>query len=252
VIYFLRDAKGEQWISVGTRGAWNCDDLHSWTSFNFDGWRYLRMELPANSPYDAFREKGSTWWGAYSSGDGDVDLPLTLEKIAVERRTHVMYVNDPQPARPDDVLLGELRAEYATPQDATPEAVRLAALRMPVPEKVKGLANPIREMQAAGVSPAASITKITLPPQNADGTRCFVHFAPVPGARTYDVWASDEPDGRGALRLGKDWKEPGQQIRGLRPNQDFFLFVVYTGTDGKMSKPSAPFKIHLEDFFAMK
>ena len=30
------------------------------------------------------------------------DLPLTLEKILVERRTYAMYVNDPQPASTDD------------------------------------------------------------------------------------------------------------------------------------------------------
>jgi len=253
VIYFLRDAKGEQWISVGTRAAWNCDDIHSWTSFNFDGWRYLRFELPSNSPYDSYREAGSTWWGAYSSGgDTIVDLPLTLEKVAIERRTHVMYVNDPQPVRAEDPLLGDLFAEYARPEDATPEAVRLAALRMPVPKDVKGLDNPIQQMVAAGAAAPLKIQKITLPEQEADGTRCFVHFDPVADAKGYDIWASAYADGTGALKLAKDWKTPGQQVRGLRPNQDFYLFAVYTAADGKTSKPSPAFKIHLEDFFAMK
>jgi hypothetical protein len=252
VVYFVRDAKGEQWISIGTRGAWNCDDLHSWTSFNFDGWRYLRMELPANSPYDQFREQGRVWWGPYSSGDGNVDLPLTLEKVVIERRTHVMYVNDPQPANPSDVLLGDLFAEYAQAADATPEAIRLAAVRMSVPHDVKGLENPIAKLRVDGQSPAISIERITLPNQEADGTQCFVHFAKVDGAQSYDIWASPYPDGRGALQLGKAWKEPGQQIRGLRPNQDFYLFLVYTDSAGKLSQPSAPFKINLQDFFGMK
>lgn len=252
VVYFLRDAKGEQWISVGARGAWNCDDIHSWSSFNFDGWRYLRFELPSNSPYDAYREAGSTWWGAYSRGDSIVDLPLKLEKIVVERRTHVLYVNDPQPAKADDVLLGDLIVEYATPEDATPDAVRLAALRMPLPAEVKGLGNPIQQMLAEGVAAPVTIQQITLPEQEADGTRCFVHFDPVVGAKQYDIWASLYPDGTGALRVGKDWKAPGLQIRGLRPNQDFYLFAAYTNADGSKSKPSAPFKVNLEDFFAMK
>jgi len=60
VVYSLRDAKGERWISVGTREQWNCDDTHLWSFFNFDGWRYLRFEMPSNSPYDNFRELGST------------------------------------------------------------------------------------------------------------------------------------------------------------------------------------------------
>jgi hypothetical protein len=252
VVYFLRDAKGEQWVSVGTRGAWNCDDLHSWTSFNFDGWRYLRMELPANSGYDLFREAGTTWWGPYSTGDGVVDLPLTLEKIAIERRTHVMYVNDPQPADRGDVLLGDLFAEYASSADATPEAVRLASLRMPVPKEIKGLANPITALAAEGTGPAIAVERITLPTQEADGTQCFVHFPAVEGARQYDVWASPYRDGRGALKLGKAWKAPGQLVRGLRPNQNFYLFVTYTDAAGKVSKPSPPFEINLKDFFGMK
>ena len=118
VVYVLRDAKGERWYSIGTKDEWNCNDPHGWSSFNFDGWRYLRFEMPASSEYDSFREFGTTWWGSHN-GDGVVDLPLTLEKIFVERRTHVMYVNDIQPANPADVLLGDLVAEYATPFDAT-------------------------------------------------------------------------------------------------------------------------------------
>mgnify|MGYP000955835154 CR=1 FL=1 len=29
VVYSLRDAKGERWLSIGTKGAWNCDDIHA-------------------------------------------------------------------------------------------------------------------------------------------------------------------------------------------------------------------------------
>lgn len=251
-VYFCRDAKGEQWINVGTRGQWNCDDLHSWMSFNFDGWRYLTMELPANSPYDQFREAGNAWWGPYSSGDGNIDLPLSLEKVVVERRTHVMYVDDPQPADRSDVLLGDLYAEYDADTDATADAVRLAAVRMPVPKDVKGLSNPIAELAATGTGAALKIERITLPAQEADGTQCHVHFPKVDGATQYDVWASPYSDGRGALQLGKAWKEPGLLIRGLRPYQDFYLFATYTDADGKVSKPSDPLKIHMQDFFGMK
>ncbi|MHB0935280.1 MAG: hypothetical protein ACYC6A_02720 [Armatimonadota bacterium] len=252
VVYSLRDAEGERWISVGTKDDWNCDDIYSWSYFNFDGWRYLRFELPANSPYDHYREMGSTWWGHYGKGDGLVTLPLSLEKIIVERRTHAMYVNDPQPTRPDDVLLGDLYAEYERPQDRTPEALRLAKLSMPVPAGIPDLDNPITPLQAAGVGAPATGLKITLPDQEADGTRCYVHFDTVPGAQSYDMWISPYADGRGAFKLGSAWKAPGALITGLRQDTDFYVFVVYLDKDGKPSKPSQPLKIHLKDVFGMK
>ncbi len=252
VVYSLRDAEGERWISVGTFSDWNCDDPRSLSFFNFDGWRYLRFELPSNAPYDRYRENGSTWWGHFGKGDGHVNLPLTLEKIIVERRTHAMYVNDPQPTSTDDVLLGDLLAEYARPEDKADEVVRLDKLRMPVPAGIPDLGNPIADMLATGFGTAAKIERITLPDQDADGTRCFVHFKPVGGAKGYDVWASPYADGRGALQLGKAWTEPGKQITGLRADTDFFLFVAYTDKDGKLSKPSEGFKIRLKDIFGMK
>ncbi len=252
VIYSVRDAEGERWTSIGTFSDWNCDDPQSRSFFNFDGWRYLRFELPSNAPYDRYRENGSTWWGHFGKGNGQVDLPLSLEKIIVERRTHAMYVNDPQPTRADDVLLGDLLAEYARPEDKSDEVLRLDKLRMPVPAGIPDLGNPIRDMLASGTGAPVPVDRITIPEQDADGTRCFVHFKPVEGAKSYDVWASPYADGGGALQLGKAWTEPGKQITGLRADTDFFLFLVYTDKDGKPSKPSAGFKIRLKDIFGMK
>ena len=59
-----------------------------------------------NPAYDAYREKGTTYWGHYGPGDGIVDYPLTLEKVIVERRTHVIAGTELVLASPDDVLLG--------------------------------------------------------------------------------------------------------------------------------------------------
>ena len=126
VVYCLKDARGERWVSVGKKGEWNVDDTHNWSAFNYDGWRYLTFELPANSPYDLYREHGTTFWGNYQ-GDMVVDLPLTLEKIIVERRTHVIQATEQLPAASDDVVLGALYAEYEKPADKTDEAVRLYA-----------------------------------------------------------------------------------------------------------------------------
>jgi len=252
VVYSLRDAKGERWISIGSKEQYNCDDTHSWSFFNFDGWRYLRFELPSNSPYDIYREVGSTWWGHPEAGDGVIDLPLSLEKIIVERRTHVMYVNDPRPARTDDVLLGDLYAEYEKPEDKTAAVVKLSRLRMPVPPGVPELGNPIAELAATGVGEPTRVLEVVPPSYQPDGTRCHVKFDTVAGAQSYDVWVSTYPDGTGALKLGSGWKESGMLLSGLRPAMDFYLFVVYTDRDGKLSKPSAPLKIRLQDLFTFK
>jgi hypothetical protein len=252
VVYCLRDAKEQRWVSIGTKDSWNCDDTHSWSAFCFDGWRYLRFEMPASSPYDSYREIGTTWWGHHGPGEGVVNLPLRLEKIIVERRTHTMYVNDPQPAKPDDVLLGDLMAEYASDFDRSDAVVRQSRLRMPAPKDVAGITNPIKDLESSGVAAPVAITKVEPPTHEYDGTRCHVHFGKSPAAVTYDVWVSAYPDGSGAIKLGTAWKEPGQLITGLRPAMDFYAFVTYTDKDGKASKPSQPFKFMLQDLFPMK
>lgn len=251
VVYTVRDAKGEKWISVGTKQEWNNDDIHTWSAFNFDGWRYMKFQMPSNLPYDSFRERGSSWWGSYG-GDGIVDLPLSLEKIMVERRPRVIYGNELETARPDDVLLGELRAEYAAAGDETAEAVRQSRLRMPLPQTAPALENPIAELARTGTGPATTVLRVTDPTMQYDGTRVHVHFTTVPGAQSYDVWVSPYADGRGAMKLGSGWTESGGLIQGLRPATEFYAFVVYTDRAGKLSKPSAPLKFTLTSRFGYK
>ncbi len=251
VVYSLRDAKGEKWISVGTKEEWNNDDIHSWSAFCFDGWRYLRFELPASAPYDCYREYGTAWWGSYG-GDGVVDLPLKLEKIMVERRPKVVYGGDLVEAKADDVLLGDLNAEYASAADKTEEAVRLSKLRMPSPKGAPELGNPIADLAKTGVGAPTKVLKVTDPMHQYDGTRCHVHFDLVPGAKSYDVWVSPYPDGRGAIQLGTAVTESGALIEGLRPDVEFYLFIVSKDKDDKLSKPSAPFKFTLKDRFGYK
>src|SRR6185437_8083623 len=251
VVYVLRDAKGEKWISVGTKEEWNNDDIHCWSAFCFDGWRYLKFQLPSSLPYDSFREHGTSWWGSYG-GDGIVDLPLQLEKVIIERRPKVIYGNDLVDARPDDVLLGDLYAEYASNNDQSDETVRLSKLRMPISHDVPPLGNPIADLEQSGVGAATQVLKVTDPVSEYDGTRCHVHFDPIPGAKSYEVWVSPYADGRGAIQLGKAWKESGQLLQGLRPDIEFYLFVTYTDKDGKISKPSAPLAFKLKDRFGYK
>jgi hypothetical protein len=208
--------------------------------------------MPSNSPYDSYRELGSTWWGHPEAGDGIVDLPLTLEKIIVERRNYAMYVDNPQPTRPDDVLLGDLYAEYEKPADKNAEVVRLSRLRMPVARGIPNLGNPIKEMEDKGVGEPTIALGVTPPTYQADGTRCQVQFKTVEGARNYDLWVSAYPDGTGAIKLGSGWTESGKLLEGLRPDVDFYLFIVYTDVDGKLSKPSEPLKFRLTDLFFFK
>jgi len=256
IVYRLKDAKGEVWTSVGTKDEWNCNDGHSWSSFNFDGWRYVRFELPAHSEWDVFREVGTTWWGS-RQGDGIVDLPLTLDAVIVERRTHVLYVNDLQETNPDkDVLLGKLVAEYATDFDATEEAVALNRIRMPMPADAPPLTNPIEKMTRENELAPTVITGIKMPDWGYDGTRCHVQFTEKAGAAAYQVWVSAYPDGRGAVALASMPKSGGL-VGGLRPARKFYLWVTYNtaapaGKPAKASKPSNRFDIELIDAFGMK
>ncbi len=252
VVYCLRDAKSERWVSVGQKGEWNVDDTHCWSQFCFDGWRYLRFELPGNSPYDAFREMGTSFWGHYGPGDAVVDYPLTLEKVIVERRTHVIAGTELVPAAIDDVLLGGLYAEYQKAADKTPEAVRLAGLRMSPPAAIPALPNPLTKLRQSGVGEGPTITKVEPPEREYDGKRCLVHFPATPGAAKYDIWVSPYTDGRGAVQLATGWTGPGQLLTGLSPNVDLYLFAVAIDGKGKPSKPGQGFKINLKDMFPMK
>jgi hypothetical protein len=250
VIYSLRDAKGERWLSVGTKEDWNSDDIRCWSAFCFDGWRYLRFETPSHAPYDSYRELGTTNWGSYE-GDGIVDLPLQLDKIIIERRSSVIYGNDLIPAKTDDVLLGDLYAEYASSADKTAEAIRQSKLRMPVPSAPE-MGNPIADLMKTGAGTPTQVLKVIDPDHWYDGTRCHVFFKTVDGAKSYDIWVSPYADGRGAMKLGDAWTESGKLIEGLHADTDFYVFVVYTDKDGTSSKPSQPLKIHLKNLFVYK
>jgi hypothetical protein len=251
VIYTLRDAKGERWTSIGTQDQYNCDDVHSWSAFNFDGWRYVRFELPGHTGSDNFRKHGTTWWRS-DGGDGVVDLPLTLENIIVEQRSHVLYVNDVQPAASNRVEFGKLYVEYADPQDATNEAVRVSRLRLPLPQGVAALPNPIAEMQQGGTAAATAITRLAPPLQHNDGTAIHVHFRPVAGAKSYFVWVSAHADGRGAVNMTPGGAPSGGLVSGLRPALKFYFWVTYQDAKGKTSKPSAVAAATLVDTFKEK
>ena len=144
-----------------------------------------------------------------------MDLPLRLEKIIVERRPKAIYGNDLVEVSRDDVLLGGLHAEYAQAGDAGDEAVRLSRVRMAAPRELPQLDNPIADLRTAGAGEPPKVLRVTDPTYQYDGTRCHVHFEPVAGAKSYSVWVSPYPDGRGAVELATGWTESGGLIQGL-------------------------------------
>jgi len=250
-IYRLKDAKGEVWTSIGAKDDWNCDDVHSWSSFNFDGWRYLRFELPGHLGWDNYRRIGTTWWRS-DNGDGVVDLPLQIENIIVEQRTHIIYVNDVQPVPGNQVSFGKMMVEYEKPFDATPEAVRLSKLRMPLPKGNFDLPNPIKEMETAGTGEPTKILKLRQPTHYYDGTRIHVDFTEVPDAKAHYIWVSAHADGRGAINMTPGGAKSGLLVTGLRPAIKLSFWVVYQTADGKMSKPSPVHTEVLVDEFKEK
>lgn len=246
IVYVLRDAKGEKWISTGTRDTWNNDDTPGASYFNFDGKRLVRFELPSHLPWDGFREMGTTWWGS-AEGDGVVDLPLSLEKVFIERRSKAMYVNSLEPAPEKPVILGDIYVEYESPEMMKEQV----ALKMPPPPVTSAAFNPIKELEN-GSLPPSEIIKVEEPDHYYDGTRGIFHFREMPEAVAYDIYLSLSPDGANALKLGSRLKKSGQLVQGFLAHTDFYAFVVYCDQHGNYSKPSPPFKLHLQDNFGNK
>jgi hypothetical protein len=252
LVYEVVDAKGEVFQSVGTKDDWNCDDVHSWSYFNFDGWRFMEFPLPANSPGDDYREKDSVWWN--HSAEGIADLPLSLSKVIVEMQTHQIYVDEAFPVENLTVGLDDLVAAYDDAESMTerPIQVQRAAAGICKP-KASGVAlpNPILAADANGVGAPTEILKLYAPQKDYDGTRVHVSIKPVEGAQEYQVWVSAYPGGRGAAALLKT-KETEPLVTGLKPSFPLHFFVTYTDAAGKASKPSKSRTTVLKDEFPMK
>lgn len=240
VVYVLKDAKGERFISVGRKDVYNCDDTKNESSFSFSGRRMVRMELPATLEWDGFRMPGYVWWGAYD-GDGRVDYPLSVDKVIVERRAQAMYVNAIVDAPRKPVLLGGLYVGGFLPESAA---------RRPAPEKDFKPVNPFVEL-ADGPEPT-EISAVRHPDHYYDGTRGHFDFREVPDAVSYDVYVSLSPTGDGAILLGRNLKKSGALVRGFLANTDNYAFIVWRDRRGRVSRPSKPFRFRLKDEFANK
>lgn len=251
LVFVLRDAKGERWYGCGTQGEWNCDDPRGTSAFCFDGRRLLHVALPSNAPYDRFREAGSVCWGAAKgTGDGIVDLPLTIEKVFVERRRSVLVVNGPRPAADCPVLLGGLYAEYASAADADErEAIRLDRLTMPAPPSDGRTCDPLADYRN-GRPATVRIISVVPPEHERDGRQAVISFEGLPEGASCDVWVAESKGGEGAIRLAQNVRQSPVTVRRLRPDRDFFAFAVERGKDGSYAQPSAPSAFRLRAEFA--
>lgn len=255
LIYEVVDAKGEAWLSCGERNAWNSDDIHSWSYFNHDGWRYMEFPLPASAPGDNYREKSCYSWGG--DGDGIVDLPLKLTRLIVEMRTDMIYVNELLPVKNLSVELNNLQAVYDDAEDMTDQPVKLQAAARDVwrPALANSiLPNPIKTLLETGTGAAPEIEKIFPPEVMDSGDQVYVKIKPVAGAQKYIVYVSANQDGTGARPTPARVEGDGSLlfVRGLQPAIPMYFFATYTDAAGQESKPSAVRKTVLRDEFPFK
>ncbi|MFW6038942.1 MAG: hypothetical protein ACOC9P_00515, partial [bacterium] len=261
-IYEITDANGEVWLSVGTKDAWNCDDIHSWSSINHDGWRYMRFPLPGSAPGDNFREADTVWWG--SDAEGVVDLPVRVTRLMVEMRPRMVYVNDMLELPDYAIELDDLTVEYASERAMSDEPVNVqrAAAGMLEREAPLPLPQVYERLQREGDAPAPEIATVYPPDQFNNGRRLYVEVEPVEQAERYLGYVSAYPDGRGAKRVGIDAKSSHRHAQrflqdtpnriwfnGLVPDRPMYLFVTCLDADGNESRPSPIREVVLKDEF---
>lgn len=132
IIFELRDASGQRWISVGAQqegdlspwlqdwmpremlanyktpglSDWNTEDVFGWSRINFDGWRYVAFPMPGNYPGEGYHWPGNSQWRW--DKDGIVHYPLTLTKIVVELPEKVLHATDWAPVPRQEIYLKDL------------------------------------------------------------------------------------------------------------------------------------------------
>jgi hypothetical protein len=101
----LVDAKGERWIGAG-----GSEDSYGHGFVNFDGWRWMEVDIPGHFRRDYPWPHNGNWTAR--DGDSVVDYPLSLTGIIVELRDQVVYVNELVPVRDNRIRISDLRAIY--------------------------------------------------------------------------------------------------------------------------------------------
>ncbi len=105
VSFELTDAKGERWTFAG-----GSEDSYGRSFINFDGWRWMEIDLCGHFRNDYPWPLHGNWTS--QDGDGLVDYPVTVTKLIVEVRDHVVYVNELVRVRDPSIALSGLHALY--------------------------------------------------------------------------------------------------------------------------------------------
>jgi len=115
IIFEFLDAKDERWISIGEEPErWNVADWESRTNITFDGWRYVKVNLPNPYPGGHPGPRDREW--RYRGGDRKVDYPIRFSRLIVELRDKVVYVTDLVPVPNLSVRVRDLTAGYGRPE----------------------------------------------------------------------------------------------------------------------------------------
>jgi hypothetical protein len=105
VIFEVTDANGERWTGVG-----GLEDRYSNGFFNFDGWRWIEIDLPGY--YDnEFPQPSDPDWTPRGR-TRIVAYPLSLSKIIIELRTKMVYVTDLVDVPDPSVRISDVMAVY--------------------------------------------------------------------------------------------------------------------------------------------
>lgn len=105
VSFELCDARGERWIGVG-----GDEDEFGRSFINFDGWRWVEVDLCGHYDREYPRPGHDNW--TFQGGDGLVDYPLTLTKLVLELRDQIVYVAGLVPVKNQTLRLSQLMATY--------------------------------------------------------------------------------------------------------------------------------------------
>jgi hypothetical protein len=105
ITFELTDSKGERWTGAG-----GSEDSYGHGFVNFDGWRWVEVDLPGHFRPDYPWPHNGNWTAR--GGDSIVDYPLSLNAVIVELRDQVVYVNELVPVRDNRIRLSGLRAIY--------------------------------------------------------------------------------------------------------------------------------------------
>ena len=105
------DANGERYFSAaGETSGWDVSDWRARTSINFDGWRFVSLDIPKRYPGGYHGPTDRDW--SYRDGDQDgvVQHPITMTRVVVALRDWQVYVTDMAPSTSRAIRLGGILA----------------------------------------------------------------------------------------------------------------------------------------------